>query len=110
MDGKNLEIVLEKPKSVTLSDGSKINLKPLPVMEGLDFLDLATGFRANITSDLMNKENRANVLAVVGMLLKRSDYKGKWQEDERIGLQTLQDLVDAGIQANLPQLKTPTVK
>ena len=109
MENKNLDIVLEKPKSVTLSDDSIINLKPLPVMEALDFLDQVKEFRQVLTSDLI--DNRDKVLSVVDMLIKRSDYKpakGKtWREDDQISLQTLQDIIDAGLALNLPQSKTP---
>lgn len=107
MEEKNLDIVLEKPKGITLSDGSVINLKPLPVMEGLDFLNQVKEFRQVLTSDLL--ENRDKVFSVIDMLIKRSDYpaKRKWQEDERIGLQVLQDMIDMGLELNLPKSKAP---
>lgn len=108
MESKNLEIVTEKPKGVTLSDGSIINLRPLPVMEGLEFLDQVKEFRRVLTTDLMS--NRDKVFSVVDMLIKRSDYpvKKKWQEDDRFTLQTLQDAIDTGLELNIPKSKVPT--
>ena len=108
MDNKNLDTVLETTKSVTLVDGTKLNLRPLSVVNGLSFIDLATKFRMNIISDLIQDgESRTKVLDAAGMLINCSDYpkdKG-WQEDENISLSVMQEIIDLGISLNLPQSK-----
>ena len=105
MDNKNLAIVLESPCSVTLVDGTKLNLRPLSVVNGLAFIDLATKFRMNIISDLIQDgETRSKVLEAAAVLIKCSDYPTdkNWQEDENITLPIMQEIIDIGIQLNLP--------
>ena len=109
MESKNLDIVLETPKSVTLADGTEVSLKPLPVMEALGYLELVKEFRVNLLNDLL--QTKEKVFEAVDMLFKRSDYKspdGKtWQEDERVTLQVLQDSIDVGLAINVPKSKAP---
>jgi len=112
MESKNLDIIIEKPKSVTLTDGSEINLRPLSVTKALAFIDLAIGFRVNISSDLTHSpETREKVLEATEMLIKCSDYSKKkdWREDDNISLQVIQDMVDVGLDLNIPKSrKLPT--